>query len=347
MQKNPPLHVGDSQHASRHDVAEYGRLESRNIGTVTFGDYVIDTWYGNSAYFQNFGDSKLGVDPEVVHSRRRGFLPVKPGFWVDNLYVCDSCFKYTLNAEHMAAHAPACPLQKRFPPLGKVVYVDKRQPYVIKKVRGYRHPLFCQNLALFGKLFLDDKLVFYNVEAFDFHVLYGHVPGARARPAGHLSPLKPMGFFSAEVNSYELDTNLACICIFPPFQRLGLGSLLIEFLYAMARVTPGQQFLGPEYPLLPFGRRLYLRFWARRLAFAVFAELGLQDAVTLLDLARLTGFRKEDVLVALEYMGVLQRGGPGDAEATLLVSSTRAWCDANGVDPKTLHCMLDPDGVLV
>ncbi|KAM9895812.1 hypothetical protein OXX69_010881 [Metschnikowia pulcherrima] len=331
---------GGALSPSAHGSAEYGRLESRNIDHVVFGEHVFETWYGNSAYFQNQGDDKLGIDQDAS-SRRRGVSPVKPGIWLSHLYVCDACFKYTSNKDMMAAHRHVCVMKKRFPPVGKLVYYEKKAPYLIKKVRGFRHRLFCQNLALFGKLFLDDKSVFYNVEAFDFYVLYGLENGPHSK-----ENFRPMGFFSKEVNSYESDNNLACICIFPPFQRRGLGSLLIEFSYALARVTPGQSHSGPEFPLSPFGKKLYFRFWARRLAFIVMNEYQGESYVTLKALADKTGFRKEDVLMALEYMGVLQRG-TGKAEATLMVSNIREWCANYGVDWRVLGTMLDQECLLI
>lgn len=328
-------------------TAEYGRLETRNIDTVTFGEQVFDTWYGNSAYFQSLGDDKLGIEQDTLGGRRRGILPANPGLWLANLYVCDACFKYTSSHEQMTVHTQVCPLQRRFPPIGTLVYCDKKLPLLIKKVRGFRHPLFCQNLALFGKLFLDDKSVFYTVEAFDFYVVYGHGPRAKIGPNPHLNFLKPMGFFSKEANAYEPDNNLACICIFPPFQRLGLGSLLLEFLYALAQVTPGQQYLGPEFPLSPYGKSLYLRFWARRLAFILLNEIGTRTHVTLQFLAELTGFRREDVLMALEHMGVLQSDATIPTDVTLLVNNVLRWCKENHIDGQVLGAMLDPQCLII
>ena len=194
-------------------------------------------------------------------------------------------------------------------------------------------------MALFGKLFLDDKSVYYNVDAFDFYVVYAPEP---SHDAGERARLKPMGFFSKEVNAWDEDNNLACICVFPPFQRLRLGSLLVEFLYALARVTPGQARLGPEFPLSPFGQATYLRFWAKRLAFVIWNDFSTAESVSLRDLADKTGFRKDDCLLALEYMGVLF-----EAEEVILERrALRSWCDANNVDPTVLATSLDPAGIL-
>jgi hypothetical protein len=50
----------------------------------------------------------------------------------------------------------------------------------------YTRQLYCQNLSLFGKLFIDQKTIFYSVEAFVFYVL------TIDTPKRHLA----VGFFS-------------------------------------------------------------------------------------------------------------------------------------------------------
>ena len=39
------------------------------------------------------------------------------------------------------------------------------------EVDGYIHKLYCQNLCLLAKLFLDHKTLYFDVEPFMFHVL--------------------------------------------------------------------------------------------------------------------------------------------------------------------------------
>lgn len=322
---------------STDESAEYGVLRARNIDKVVFGAQEFDTWYGNGAYFHNPGDTLLGIDPQAVAARRRAHLPLAKGFWLDRLFVCEFCFKYAAEEDLMALHRVLCPLNRAFPPLGLVVYADMKTPYIIKRLSGYRNRLFCQNLSLFGKLFLDDKLVFYNVDAFEFYVVYGHAKDS--------SFFRPMGFFSKELNCGEPDINLACVCVFPPFQRLRLGSLLIEFLYELARVTPGQRRLGPEYPLSPFGRALYLRFWAKRLAFVLSNDIKSEASVTLDTLALRTGFRKDDILLTLEHMGVLLCDSSG--RVVLALDEVASWCRQHHVDERVLASMLDPEGLYI
>lgn len=328
--------------------AEYGVLQSRNIDTVVFGDQQFHTWYGNSAYFQNLGDTCLGIEGNQAASRRKTILHVHSGFWIDRLLVCEFCFKYTSNAESMRVHRSMCGMATAFPLVGKLVYVDMKTPYIIKKVRGFQHPLYCQNLSLFGKLFLDDKSVFYNIHAFDYYIIFGHKGSASGSSIDTSEHFRPMGFFSKEVNSWDSDNNLACICVFPPYQRLQLGNLLIEFSYKLALVTPSQTLLGPEFPLSPYGRIVYLRFWSRRLAFTIYNDFldGGEASCTLMDLALATGFRKEDILMALEYMSVLACA-PDSNRIVLSKQLLLDWCQRNKVDPKVLSSPFNPDCALI
>lgn len=318
---------------------EYGILEERNIDRVLFGNYDFNTWYGNSAYFFSRGDSELGIDTYSKNNllKRRTATPSNDTYWLLRLHVCEYCFKYTSDQLKMVQHRTVCELARPFPPLGRLLYSDPKACYLIKKIRGFRHELFCQNLSLFGKLFLNDKSVYYNVQAFDFYVVYG-CDSHDEPPRTLHKQYKPMGFFSKEINSWEADNNLACICIFPPFQRLGLGLLLIEFLYALAAVTPGQTWLGPEFPLSPYGQVAYLRLWSRRLAFVLANDIS-KPTVTLPELACRTGFRKDDILFTIEYMGIMQE--QTDGSFSVLMLNLKSWCTAHNVSTSTLSTVLN------
>lgn len=338
----------------------YGVLNEPNIGKVVLGNYEFDTWYGNAAYFSSQGPhSILGYEfsnkivtvtgqkgKKKVIEQITGTESVKPkdgSLWLDKLYVCQYCFKYTDKQQFMGQHQAVCPFNSRFPSIGKLLYRDDESPYFITHVRGFKHQLFCQNLSLFGKLFLDDKSVYYNVDAFDYYIIYGlDQHQDLSYPEDNFVP---MGFFSKEVLSWDDDNNLACICIFPPFQRRHLGSLLIEFLYALARVTPGQFRSGPEFPLSPYGKMSYLRYWSRKLASILLQTFKVNEEFNLSNLADTTGFRKEDILLTLEYMQILQDTGNGNV--SLSFGNLNQWCTENNVDPLQEKTMLNPNYLLI
>lgn len=318
----------------------WGVLNRRNIRCVVLGNYKYDTWYGNGAYF-NLADtahSHLGYEFSNIiatQPKARKKTPVEETdcYWLDTLYVCEYCFKYSSKSSETNIHRRSCSNKFPKPIIGDLVYYDD---YIIRQVRGFKHRLFCQNLALFGKLFLDDKSVFYNIDHYNFYVIYGK----DSKTQDYL----PMGFFSKEVVSWENDNNLACICIFPPYQRKGLGWLLIEFLYALAKATPGQLISGPEFPLSPYGKMSYYRFWSVKLAFLINESLSLKKSCTASELSVLSGFRKEDILLTLEYMKLLTQDKD---KVKLMLGNLPIFCEQNGINPNNSKNLLNDEKLLI
>ncbi|KAG7191745.1 uncharacterized protein KQ657_002881 [Scheffersomyces spartinae] len=359
----------------------YGMLEERNIDRVVFGNREFDTWYGNAAYFYGTEHSipgyeyanKVANDPTF---KRRKQQPQQlqqnlqqqssSSHWISKLYVCNYCFKYTTNGSHMASHRDKCCYRVPRPTIGKMCYRDDDNHIVIRQIRGFKNPLFCQNLSLFGKLFLEDKSVFYNVDNFDFYVIYGRDEqdtetktktrrsrrkSARSTNNVDLVDLVPLGFFSKEVLSWETQVNLACICIFPIFQRRHLGSLLIEFLYELSKREYKQHISGPEYPLSPFGKVTYLRYWSKKLAsilvnYSHSHSHSPKPNITLDELSELSCFRKEDILLTMDYMQLLTKDMESDI-ITLHLGNVEYWCKSIGWDPMSYRSLLNVDNLVI
>lgn len=169
--------------------------------------------------------------------------PLNEALPTRTLYVCAGCFKYMSTAATLHAHRRACLL--RHPP-GRKVY--QRGAHIIWEIDGVAQKLYGQNLCLFGKLFIDHKTVAFDVEPFVFYVLTD-----ATSQFDHA-----LGFFSKEKVSYD-DYNLACIVVFPPFQRKGYGTLLMEYSYLLSRHAPVAG--TPERPLSALGLRGYIAFW--------------------------------------------------------------------------------------
>lgn len=329
------------------DGTEYGVLNSRNIDKVVFGDYEFETWYGNSAYFAPQRGREKTRELGIGTKNERNDTP-SGSFWLLKLYVCEYCFKYTTDEAQIDLHRSVCLLSQSFPPLGTLVYWDSRTPYLIKRVKGYRHEVFAQNLALFGKLFIDDKSVYYNVDYFDFYIVYGFDDNdEELYGTAFRKKFKPMGFFSHEVNSWDAHNNLACVCVFPPYQGLRLGTLLIEFLYALAsKSNEMKNRLGPEFPLSPYGKKLYLRFWCKRIA-AILLNKRSSDTLnetSISELSNITGFRKEDILFTLDHMEVLKKDDKG---YFLLTQDLSDWCNHNGIDYTVEASMMNTQCLLL
>ncbi|KAL1899162.1 SAS complex subunit [Sporothrix stenoceras] len=240
---------------------------------------------------------------------------------LDRLYVCPFCFKYSKEIVPWHGHVQVCESQFQIP--GKKVYVHPKGVRTIRvpvssttpkgkrkrvsseadihyveqvvkdegewsiwEVDGEKDVLFCQNLSLFAKLFLDNKSVFFDVTGFYYFLLVYTPPPSlpsslRAAATATASPMgganangqasilgaaprpRVVGFFSKEKMSWD-NNNLACILVFPPWQRKGLGALLMGISYEISR---REGILGgPEKPISDLGKKGYKRFWGSEIA---------------------------------------------------------------------------------
>ena len=193
--------------------------------------------------------------------------------------------------------------------------------------------LFTQNLSLFAKLFLDNKSVFFDVSSFNYYLLV-HRPTRS-------TILRPqiVGFFSKEKMSWD-NNNLACILVFPPWQRKGLGKILMGVSYELSRREA--RIGGPEKPLSELGRRGYIKFWKARVASAI---LGMRNksSMTVEEVSQHCWMSVDDVITALKEMELLE---PRKKGAALLISKSRVreWAAANNVDlvpPMDVDCFLE------
>lgn len=117
------------------------------------------------------------------------------------------------------------------------------------------HPqIYCQNLCLLAKLFLDHKTLYFDVEPFVFYILTevdrqgahivgyfskvlgleaqggegGEGEGGHKQRGGRASPMALNTRLLQEKESPD-GNNVACILTLPPYQRRGYGKFLIAF----------------------------------------------------------------------------------------------------------------------
>lgn len=199
----------------------------------------------------------------------------------------------------------------------------------IWEVDGDEHRLFTQNLSLFAKLFLDNKSVFFDVTSFHYYLLvHTDVSGTR----------QIVGFFSKEKMSWD-SNNLACILVFPPWQRNGLGKVLMGVSYLLSRREG--RYGGPEKPLSELGRRGYTQFWEIWLARHILKLKG-RCTLDVESLARESWIACEDVIPTLRRMHIL---GPPRKDGSVSVTkrAIREWAKTNDVDlraPADEHSIL-------
>lgn len=270
---------------------------------------------------------------------------------LDRLYVCPCCFKYSKELVPWWQHVHFCERRGYIP--GEKIYTHpKRRPirqatdsstlinkspgrkrkhsdipvdatdatgeddgeWSIWQVDGEKDVLFCQNLSLFAKLFLDNKSVFFDVNSFHYFLLVHTAP--RPPPGAADNALLPpkhqiVGFFSKEKLSWD-NNNLACILVFPPWQRKGLGALLMGVSYEISKREG--MLGGPEKPISDLGKKGYKRFWAGEIASWI---LGLDTSrqeevvVDVDDCSKATWIVPEDCLMMLKEMGVVEEASMG------------------------------------
>lgn len=219
-----------------------------------------------------------------------------------------------------------CPQRQRGPP-GVSIY--EQDNFSIYEIDGEENKLFTQNLSLFAKLFLETKSVFFDVTSFLYYLLVYDDPDP-PQDSRHKGP-QVVGFFSKEKLSWD-NNNLACILVFPPWQRKGFGQVLMGVSYVLSKREG--RLGGPEKPVSELGRKSYERFWAGMIARAII-RMPNKKAITVEDLVQETYISHEDILLTLRSMGLLEFRKKGVATATINKANLRIWMDSNKASPNS------------
>ena len=166
----------------------------------------------------------------------------------------------------------------------------------------------------------------------------------------HTSPTTSVqqivGFFSKEKMSWD-NNNLACILIFPPWQRKGLGSILMGVSYEISR---REEILGgPEKPISDLGKKGYKRFWGAEIArwLLEVKETDKKKGKGMVDVERIsteTWIHGEDCLSVLREMGVVEKAGRGKGTVERVrvdKNQVREWVKKERL---CLDRVVDPEG---
>lgn len=234
----------------------------KNIQCIVLGKYEIDTWYFSPYPEEYAGDDKL--------------------------YICEYCLKYMKKQKTLINHCHQCHMKS---PPGRLIYDDGE--LTMFEIDGKDHKLYCQNLCLLSKLFLDHKTLYYDVDPFLFYAM------CEVDENGHHHIV---GYFSKEKQSQD-NYNLACILTFPPFQRKGYGKFLISISYEL---TKREGTVGsPEKPLSDLGRISYRSYWAF-VILRLFQDRDILQSITIERISKLTGIRHEDILSTLHSLNMIK-----------------------------------------
>eukprot|EP00033_Pygsuia_biforma_P007888 GCRY01009109.1.p1 GENE.GCRY01009109.1~~GCRY01009109.1.p1 ORF type:complete len:302 (+),score=29.22 GCRY01009109.1:146-1051(+) len=245
---------------STQDVTQEEPEVERTIKTIRFGEYEIETWF-HSPYPDGFERPDDG-----------------------KIFLCHWCLLYFNTKPTLRAHLGKCDL--RCPP-GLEIYRDKEKS--VFRVDGQNQKMYCQNLCLLAKLFLDHKTLYYDVSAFLFYVVTENtVNGCRI-----------VGYFSKEKSSKNI---LSCILTLPCYHRRGFGSFMMSFAYALCQKL---KVVGsPEKPLSALGLHGFRAYWtACIIDFVNKAPSG--SSFTIEDISNKTSIALVDIISTLVGLGAI------------------------------------------
>ncbi|CAL8139260.1 unnamed protein product [Orchesella dallaii] len=272
---------------------------------IEFGKYEIQTWY-SSPYPQEYAR-------------------------LNKLFLCEFCLKYTKSKGILERHLLKC--RQRYPP-GTEIY--RWEEISVFEVDGNTNKIYCQNLCLLAKLFLDHKTLYYDVEPFLFYVLTKN-----DRYGCHL-----VGYFSKE-KLCQQKYNVSCIMTLPQYQRQGFGRFLIDFSYLLSK-NEGQ--LGtPEKPLSDLGRVSYHSYW-KSCVLEYLHHLGKVPTITIDQISQATGMSGQDVATSLQLLNFVKRipdpkpGGKG-FKLAICVDWKLVESHAAKVASSKTRIHLDPDAL--
>lgn len=322
------------------------KVLSRNIDMVVLGNLRFGTWYF-SPYPESviFGSDHHAMKAQTNGDMKNGHIEKSVMPMIPKLHVCPYCFKYTTSPAEYVSHLHIHTKQIETDPEGwwpvpkTALKVYEFDGYTVWDIDGEQEKLYCQNLSLFAKLFLEQKSVFFDTSGFHYFVLT-YTPliaksgspatskhrGRRRRSLGGNGDLglktQVLGFFSKENLSWDAN-NLACILVFPPYQHRNLGQLLMAVSYKLSGWEWEDSIIGgPEKPLSTLGRKSYLRFWSERIARffmgqtadaegqKVFGRVSkkrttlAKEEMTIKEIGDRTGMLSEDVIAALAEMNI-------------------------------------------
>ncbi|KAJ1665867.1 Histone acetyltransferase [Coemansia sp. RSA 1813] len=231
-------------------TSEIARM--KNLNVIEMGQFQVEPWY---------------FSPYPVEY---AYTPI--------LYVCEFCLCYYENNTQYARHRGKCTLQH---PPGNEIY--RKDDISFFEIDGRRQKVYCRNLCLLSKCFLDHKTLYYDVDPFLFYILT-----KRDERGCHI-----IGYFSKEKESAE-NYNLACILTLPQYQRMGFGRVLIQFSYELSKAEG--KLGSPEKPLSDLGLLSYRTYWSE---VVVEQLIGFDGEISIDELSHLTSFTTQDIMHAL------------------------------------------------
>ncbi|KAG2463292.1 KAT6B acetyltransferase, partial [Polypterus senegalus] len=195
------------------------------------------------------------------------------------LYLCEFCLKYMKSKHILQRHSKKCGW---FHPPANEIY--RKENLSVFEVDGNVSKIFCQNLCLLAKLFLDHKTLYYDVEPFLFYVLTKN-----DEKGCHL-----VGYFS-KISYDELQTQSSKL-------SQDLFVLFVSgYLLSRREGQPG----SPEKPLSDLGRLSYLAYWKSVLLEYLYYHRDKHMSIK--GISRATGMCPHDIAATLQQLRMIDR----------------------------------------
>ena len=269
--------VNQNQYSEKEPIEKVVKI--KNVSKIIIGYYEIDAWY-YSPFPEDFIDTTSNDK---------------------TLYICEHCLKYMKYKNTLIKHLKACtyttpPGNKVYqmpisPELSTSQYKNRTAHSIsVYEINGEDNKLFCQNLCLIAKLFLDHKSIYFDVSPFKFYVLTEN-----DNKGSHI-----VAYFSKE-NSLSSEFNLACIMVLPPYQRKGYGQFLITMSYYLSKKQG--RICTPETPLSDLGKISYKSFWTITILETLLKNKG---NLCIKDLSEQTGIKAEDISYTLNELSLIK-----------------------------------------
>lgn len=242
----------------------------------------------NKGFMKDQKDQMKGASEKIVDVLYIGKKKLSPQYLSPfcnvsfTMYICEMCFSYFKESISLERHKIKCKPKNH----GNLVY--SKENLQLYEVDGELDTIFCRNLCLIGKCFLDHKTLYYDVEPFLFYTLYQN---------GDF-----VGYFSRE--KFSLKLNLSCVVVLPCYQGQGFGYFLIDFSYRLFKLIGEKG--TPEKPFSDQGLAVYKKYWR----YKVYQYLSsTEESISIRKISDYLGMINSDVVFALELLEFLKKAG--------------------------------------
>ena len=205
-----------------------------------------------------------------------------------SVYLCHRCLSPFFTREQYFVHLEGQYCLMRTPP-GRLLYLDGETGHKAFLVDGAKDLHYCRCLSLLGKHFIESKLLYNDVDLYEYVIVTlprASLPRCEGVDASAEEFSRAAAAFDSEdwdgdvVMGYvsrlkhHPDHTLSCIVTLPIFQRMRVGTFLLDLAYWMtaqrqclcgAARCCGHAGGAISRPFSPHGQSLLLSYWRRAL----------------------------------------------------------------------------------